>query len=184
MKAALISAILVLSLAVAGPAVSDQKDPRLEELFGQLHKVTDPIEALQVEQVIWRLWGQSGSETVDLLLGRGTEAMAARSFEPALALFNAVIELAPDFAEGWNKRATLYYMMGEYEASIGDIDRTLELEPRHFGALSGLGLVNVHLERWEDALTAFQRALEVNPTMAGPKANAKAIELKLRGKAI
>jgi tetratricopeptide (TPR) repeat protein len=164
--------------------VSDQKDPRLEELFAQLHKITDSIEALQVEQGIWRLWSRSGSETVDLLLGRGTDAMQAGSYKPARALFNAVIELAPDFAEGWNKRATLYYMMGKYEASKPNIDRTLELEPRHFGALSGLGLVNIHLERWEAALEAFQRAFKVNPTMTGPEANAKAIELKLCGKAI
>ena len=164
--------------------MADQGDPRLDYYFDQLKSVSDPAEARQIEQSIWMMWGQSGSDTLDLLMARGEEAMATQAFDKALALFNSVIEYKPDFAEGWNRRATLYYLMGEYEASIKDIDRTLALEPRHFGALSGLGLVNVALNRLEVALKAFRRALAVNPQLRGTRQNIKALEKKIRGEAI
>ena len=95
--------------------------------------------------------------------------MNHRAFEAALTSFNTVIEMRPDFAEGWNKRATLYYLVGEFERSIADVERTLALEPRHFGALSGLGLINMALERPVEALAAFEAALAVHPHMPNAK---------------
>ena len=182
---AILGALLMLVLtATGGSAMADQGDPRLDHYFDQLKSVSDAAEARQIEHSIWMLWGQSGSDTVDLLMARGEEAMAARAFDKALALFNAVIEYKPDFAEGWNRRATLHFLVGAYVASIKDIDRTLALEPRHFGALSGLGLVNIALDRLEAALDAFRRALAVNPQLQGTRQNIKALEKKIRGEAI
>ncbi len=108
--------------------------------------------------------------------------MNRRNFGEALARFNEVIEKDPEFAEGWNRRATLYFLMGDYEASIADIQSTLALEPRHFGALSGLGLVNIQLERFGAAIEAFEEALKVNPHMPGAKQNIKL--LRRRGQDI
>ena len=95
--------------------------------------------------------------------------MNNRAFDAALVSFNTVIELKPEFAEGWNKRATLYYLMGKFSLSINDVERTLALEPRHFGALSGLGLIHMALEKPARAMNAFERALVVHPHMLHAK---------------
>ena len=184
MKAVLTAFAVALVISLTGPAVADQKDVRLDELFAELHAIGDPLRALRIQQTIWGVWTESGSETVDLLLGKGTQAMAQGEFDKALALFNSVIEIAPEFAEGWNKRATLYYLMGWHEASIQDIDRTLNLEPRHFGALSGLGLVNLALDRLDDALQAFERALEANPHMPNARDHIELLGKHIRGEPI
>ena len=114
----------------------------------------------------------------------GSLAMAGQKLEIALKAFNRIIELAPNFAEGWNKRATLYYLMGNYPASLADIKRTLELEPRHFGALSGLGLVNVELAHDEAALAAFERALAVDPHLDSANKNAEALRERIKQRQI
>ena len=102
----------------------------------------------------------------------------------ALKIFDAIVRKAPGFAEGWNKRATVHYMMGNYEASLADIDRTLELEPHHFGALAGLGLVNIELERDEAALDAFERVLKVTPQSQGARHNIEIVKQRIKDKSI
>lgn len=179
--AALAAIILALSL---GTAMADQNDPRLDTLFQELHDAATVEESMPIQNAIWRIWTQSGSDTVDLLMEKGTGAMQQRDFAVALAMFNAIVEIEPGFAEGWNKRATLYYLMGRHEESLADIDRVIELEPRHFGALSGAGLVNMALERPEAALKAFKRALDANPHMPSAEARVKALERFLRGRRI
>jgi tetratricopeptide (TPR) repeat protein len=126
----------------------------------------------------------SKEETVNLLMIRGVDALSADDLKTAFKVFTEMVEIAPDFAEGWNKRATVLYMLGAYPESIADIDRTLELEPRHFGALSGLGLCNAELEHDEAALDAFERALTVNPHMDGARVNAELLRRKIEDKAI
>ena len=95
-----------------------------------------------------------------------------------------IVEIAPDFAEGWNKRATLFYLLGQFDASMTDIDHTLELEPRHFGALSGLGLIQMILEHDEQAVDAFERALSIHPQMTGPRANIEVLKERIKSKSI
>ncbi len=148
------------SLAIAG-----QDDPRLDPLFARLQKTADPHEAARIQERIWDLWMYSEKEDLNALMKQGTFALGARDFELAMESFNALIELAPNMAEAWNKRATLFYLMENYDASVADVKKTLALEPRHFGAIVGMGLIFDALGQHEAALEAFRRGLEVNPHM-------------------
>ncbi len=173
---------VAIAFGIATPASARQDDTRLDKLFDTLQTTTSKSEAQIVAARIWELWFQSGRPDIDNLLARGGEAMNRGDFKEALDRFNDVIAEDPDLAEGWNRRATLYYLMGEYEASIADIESTLALEPRHFGALSGLGLVNIRLERFDAAIEAFEAALKVNPHSLGARENIRL--LRGRGKDI
>jgi tetratricopeptide (TPR) repeat protein len=171
-------------IAGAGIAAADQKDARLPALFEALQKAPDPVAALEVEAKIWAIWLEANDPAIDQLMTEGSEAMGTQQYGRALEKFNAIIAQRPDFAEGWNKRATLYYLMGNYEQSLADIDRTLELEPRHIGALSGLGLVNLRMEREEAAADAFQRVLAIDPQNGSAKNNLDIVQEILKRKQI
>ena len=173
---------LAIAFGATAPVSARQNDARLDQLFDTLQTTANDREAHIAETRIWNLWFQSGRPDIDHLLALGGEALNRGDFKEALDRYNDVIEKDPDFAEGWNRRATLYFMMGEYEASIADIESTLALEPRHFGALSGLGLVNIRLERFGAAIEAFEAALEVNPHMPGARQNIRL--LRRRGQDI
>lgn len=166
-------------LSAAGAASADQKDGRLDGLFDQLLELPDHSVAQVVEGQIWRIWFEHDDSAIVLLMEQGQSAMGRRDFKSALRSFDQVVAIDPDFAEGWNRRATLHYLMGDYEASLDDIKRTLALEPRHFGALSGRGLVYAALEEWDLALGSFEAALDVNPHMIGARINAEAIRNEL-----
>ncbi|MDA0367137.1 MAG: tetratricopeptide repeat protein [Proteobacteria bacterium] len=170
---------LLLLAQLQSTAFARQDDARLTELFSRLQQTGDEQEARLIEGLIWRLWFESGSPDTDRLIQAGNDAMGAGRFEEALNRFSRVIEVDPSFAEGWNRRATLYYLMGNYEASVRDIQETLLREPRHFGALSGLGLINSTLERWESAMKAYEEALRVNPHLPGAKKNVEDIKKKM-----
>lgn len=166
--------VLALALAVglsAGGAFAAQQDKRLPGLFDKLKGTANPAEAQVVEMMIWQIWAEAGDGATDSLMQLGLGAMQAGDLPGALSLFDAVTARAPNFAEGWNKRATILFMMGAMEKSAEDVARVLALEPRHFGALSGLGLINSHLQREEAAIAAFEQALKVNPHMPGVKIN-------------
>lgn len=180
----LVIAMFLVSLVSLSVAKADQNDPRLDTLFGLLQDEQAEHSARIVEQRIWGVWSESDSPTIVLLLQQGTEAMHERRFEAALQAFNSVIEMEPEFAEGWNKRATLFYLMGRYEESIADVERTLDLEPRHFGALSGLGLIYMQLDDEEQALEAYEQALAVNPHLPLAKLEVKRLRKKVRGNRI
>jgi tetratricopeptide (TPR) repeat protein len=171
-----------LTFSLSGMAA--QGDPRLDDLFSRLKSAQNPVESRFVEQAIWQIWLVSGNAEVDRLMAKGVEAMSERDFNEALVAFDEIVRLAPDFAEGWNKRATLYYLMGNLSASLADIDRTLKLEPRHFGALSGRGLVYLALGREGPALTAFDAALAIYPNLQGRDTHIKELREKLRGQRI
>ena len=176
--------ILVLAAAFSPPAGARQDDPRLDALFERLLAATEFAEARRIESSIWDIWIETGDDALDSLMARGRVAMDIRDYDLALESFGAIVETAPELAEGWNKRATLYYLMDRYADSVRDVERTLELEPRHFGALSGMGLISMELGDEAAALDWFERALVVNPHMLGPKSNIRYLREKLRGKAI
>jgi tetratricopeptide (TPR) repeat protein len=168
--------VTVMAFAWGQPGWSAQDDPRLDDLFALLADAENPERLGQIEQSIWILWLDSGDDGLNQMMQRGVSAMNQGDFPIALAAFNSIIEAAPDFAEGWNKRATLYWLMGDYQASIDDIDKTLALEPRHFGALSGLAMIRSAQERHEDAYQALKKMLTVHPHSPGVRERLKALE--------
>ncbi|MDJ0685325.1 MAG: tetratricopeptide repeat protein [Alphaproteobacteria bacterium] len=156
-------ALLFAAAAFQGPARADQNDPRLDPLFEQLSQAQSPASARVLAGEIWRIWLDSGQDSINILMRQGVEAMNSGRTAEAAEAFDAMVELAPDFSEGWNKRATLRFYEGDFAGSIEDIKRTLALEPRHFGALSGLGMIYDALEEPEGALKAYQAAAEIHP---------------------
>lgn len=139
---------------------------RLDALFQELQGA-DERAAARIEREIWNEWSKSGSAAMDLLLQRGRDAMAAGDTAAAIEHFTALTDHAPEFAEGWNARATAYFQAGEWGPSVNDIAQTLTLNPRHFGALSGLGMIFEQLEQPEKALEAYQAALAIHPRLQG-----------------
>lgn len=131
------------------------------------------------EQGLWRLWSRSGDETVDALLAKGVEEMNAGRLDTAIATFSAVIRRKPDFAEGWNKRATALFLAGEFRKSLADCDEVIKRNPHHFGALAGYGQIYFHLERYAKAIEYWKRALVENPNLAGVEAGIEAAEQRL-----
>lgn len=172
---------LVLFLGTFGFARAAQDDERLDPLFDKLYAAQDPIEVKAAEQAIWTIWLESGSPTVDLLVGGGMQAMQAEEFGKALSFFDVVVEFAPNYAEGWNKRATLHFLMGNTRASIADIEKTLALEPRHFGALSGLATIRENEKDWEAAYQAMRRAVAANPHIQGGKDKLRQLQRRAKG---
>ncbi|MDB5803282.1 MAG: hypothetical protein JWN73_604 [Betaproteobacteria bacterium] len=148
--------------------------PRLKDADG------DVREAAQL--ALWAVWSRSGDERIDALLAHGTLAMNSGRFDEALADFNRVVKQKPGFAEGWNKRATLYYMAGETRRSMADCAEVLKHNPNHFGALSGYGQLYLQLEEPEKALQFFERAYAINPGMTGVAANIAALRRALEGR--
>ena len=171
--------VLASVLSFGPVAMARQDDGRLDNLFSRLKLTSDVQEARLIEGLIWTLWFESGSPDIDRLIEAGNDAMGAGRYEDALARFTRVIERDPAFSESWNRRATLYYLMGNFDASVLDIQETLAREPRHFGALSGLGLINSALERWDSAVKAYAAALRVNPFLPGAKKNVEDLRKKL-----
>lgn len=182
-RAALLS-VLVVVIGWVPQAISDQTDERLDVLFERLRVAPDAREGQQITAKIWAIWRQTSNEIANTYMGRGFRDMASEHYEDALAAFNKVVETAPDYAEGWNARATLLYVMGDYAGSVADIERTLALEPRHFGAWSGLGLVHMNLENDTAALEAFKKALSFNPHLISSMRNIEIIKKRLEDKII
>lgn len=153
------------------PLHADQTDKRLPELFKQLQNAANPMEASVAQARIWAIWMESNNATIDEWMRKGIEAMNNGQHAEALSYFNRVVQKKPQFAEAWNKRALLYYMMGDYARSMADIEHTLELEPRHFGAISGIGLIEVAKGNDSAAIKAFERVLHLAPQNAHAKDN-------------
>jgi tetratricopeptide (TPR) repeat protein len=128
------------------------------------------------EQGLWLLWLRSGDADIDALMARGIEQMQGGDLTRAITTFSEIIRKKPEFAEGWNKRATAYFLAGEHQKSIADCGEVLERNPGHFGALSGMGQIHLKLENYAEALKWFRRALEVNPNMVGVEINIRSIE--------
>ena len=145
-------------------ARSDQTDPRLPELFAQLASSEDVARSHALEREIWGIWLTTKRAEIAALLDEGVRAMGAGDIAVAVERFDKLVEKAPDFAEGWNKRATALYLKQDYAGSMRDIERTLALEPRHFGAISGMGLILIATGDLRGAMNAFEAVLKINPT--------------------
>ena len=177
--------IVVLSaLTTSGPTRSDQSDPRLPGLFAQLQAAPSAEAAQPLAAQIWSLWMQAGGPVADQLMAIGLSAMNAGDYRVALDAFGQLVEDKPAFAEGWNKRATLLYLLGRYQESVADIAKVLALEPRHFGALSGLALCDEQLGKDGDALQALRRTAAVFPKMPSLKERIEALTKKVEGEPI
>jgi len=162
------------AIADEGNAV-EEAEYRLDELFSELQE-SDSKGYFEIERQIVGIWNHSGSASMDLLLERGQMAMALRDFPKAIEHLSALIDNAPEFAEGWNARATVYYLMNEYALSILDIKQTLILNPRHFGALNGLGLIFEELGNPKGAFKAYTMAQSIHPFL--PNVNESLIALQ------
>jgi tetratricopeptide (TPR) repeat protein len=134
------------------------------------------------EQGLWLLWSRSGDPAIDALMAKGADEMEADRLDDAVKTYSEVIRRKPDFAEGWNKRATAYYLAADYRRSLADCDEVLKRNPQHFGALSGAGQIHYALENYELALVWFGRALEVNPNMIGVEMNIQRAKERLQQK--
>lgn len=203
--------ILLTALVVAAPVSAQTREPRparpsqqkklpeapaklpkvgadrargLDFLFGALKAAPNEESARHVEARIWALWTQTNSDTTALLMLRAKTAMEAKENDVALKLLDAVVKLRPDYIEGWNRRATLYYLDNDYTHSLRDIEQVLVREPRHFGALAGLGMIMQELGDDKRALDAFRKALAVNPHLEKVPELVKTLTEKVEGRDI
>ena len=171
-----LTAAFAVFLCSSPIAIADQNDPRLDELFKQLHIEKGQKAGNEITDQIWEIWRESSDDEINKLMYAGVSAMATGRLRRAERIFDEIVYKAPEFAEGWNKRATIYYFLREYQKSAADVRQTLLLEPRHFGATAGLGLIFLSLDYYESALEAFQQALDINPHLTGPKQQIKRLE--------
>ena len=160
------------------------KTHNLDFLFGALKAAPDEASAKHVEARIWAVWLQTPSDTAALLMVRAKAAMDAQKYDVALKLLDAVVKLRPDYVEAWNRRATVYYLQNDYQRSLEDIEQVLVREPRHFGALAGLGMIMQDLGDDKRALDAFRKALAVNPYLDKLPEMVKTLTEKVEGRDI
>ena len=156
---------MMLALALSFPAIShgDQTDQRLAALFETLQSSQDETVLTETEATIWELWYDSGKDEIDELMLQAAELVRAGQLAAAEKIYSEVIAALPGFSEGWNRRATVRFYQRDYEGSLADIKETLRLEPRHFGAIWGLGMILGSQRDFERAILAFERLLEIKP---------------------
>jgi tetratricopeptide (TPR) repeat protein len=166
------------------PKVGADRTRGLDFLFGALKVAPDEASAKHVEARIWALWLHTPSDTAALLMMRAKAAMDAQQMDVALKLLDALIKLRPDYVEAWNRRATLYYLQNNYAHSLADIEQVLVREPRHFGALAGLGMIMQDLGDEKRALDAFRKALAINPHLEKVPELVRTLSEKVEGRDI
>jgi tetratricopeptide (TPR) repeat protein len=156
----------------------------LDFLFGALKVAPDEDSAKSIEDRIWAQWMAAGSDTSNLLMARAKDAVEAGENDLAIRLLDAVIEIRPRYVEAWNRRATVFFAMKDYAASLKDLRKVLTLEPRHFGALAGLGLIMQEIGSDKEALAAYRRAAEIHPHLKGMADKIKSLAEKVDGRDI
>lgn len=174
----LIVAALLPIFFAAAPLHAQTSD--LDSLFDQLAEADDRA-ASRLERQIWREWSKSGSAAMDLLLQRGRDAMSAGDTDQAIEHFTALIDHAPDFAEGWNARATAYFQTGKLGPSVADIVQVLKLNPKHFGALAGFGRILEETDKPDQALKVYLAALAIHPHLKGVSEAAERLQQDAAG---
>jgi tetratricopeptide (TPR) repeat protein len=175
----LIPLILGMALLIPASGVSDQTDARLDALFYTLKTSEISGELQEAEVNIWAIWFESGRDEVDRLMEEGGVAMQSGQLPQAEEKYSQVVKMAPRFSEGWNRRATVRYYRQDYEGSIEDIRQTLALEPRHFGAIWGLGMILGRDRDFSGAITAFERLLEIKPNSRDAKPRIELLKQEL-----
>ncbi len=161
--------ILVLIFINTNFLYAEDRGSQLNRLFNEL-KIENQNLSFEIEQKIWKIWStHPNNNELTSMLAIGSDFVNNNQYPKAIEIFTEVIDLDPSWAEAWNKRATVLYMMGEFEKSQNDIDKVLKLEKRHFGALAGQGLVNIKLQNYEKAITSYEEAMKIYPSMNSPK---------------
>ncbi len=170
MKKLFLYVFLVLMFCGNVLAESKDRDIRLNQLFEQLKKSNNASLAFEIEMKIWNIWSTHPThDSLTQSLAKGSGLISKGELEAAYKIFSTIIESAPDWAEGWNKRATVLYLMGRYQESLKDIDEVLKRESRHFGALSGQGLVQIELKNYEKAIKSYQAVQKIYPSIRAAK---------------
>ena len=163
---------ILLVLLFCGNVIADfqDRDINLNQLFYQLKKSNNTYAAFEVEIKIWNIWSTHPTQKkLTKSLAKGSDLISKGEWEKSYKVFSTIIDVAPDWAEGWNKRATVLYLMGRYQESLNDIDEVLKRESRHFGALSGQGLVQIELKNYEKAIESYQEAEKIYPLISSAK---------------
>lgn len=166
------------------PDTPEQRARLLSDLYAHLATADNASDAAHITDAIERLWAFSGSATIDVLMERAAAAAAAKNNELALKLLDAVVDLAPDFAEGWNRRAYVYYTMNDYERALGDLRRAVALEPNHFKAIEGIAQIFKETGRKKAALKAYQELLQINPNASDVREAVKELTRDVEGQGI
>lgn len=186
--------VAALLLFAAGPALADApsaadagvaaKSRPIDLLYEALASSRDPQDGKALEAAIRKEWLRSGSPSVDLLMQRGLDAFTAKQFDRAFFYFDEVVTLAPGFAEGWHKRATVYYLRNDYTHALRDLEHVLRLDPRHFDATMGLAVMLQELGDKKGALDLYRRALKINPWIEGAQEGIKSLKTDVEGRGI
>ena len=191
----LVPTVLLVALLAAAPVRAEPGDApilnqrviselSLDDLFAKLLANAKSPAGERIEQEILRRFSRSGSPTADLLMSWATDAMEEKDYPHALDILDQIIVVKPDFAEAWNKRATVHFLLDDYGDSLSDIRQTLALEPRHFGALSGFGIILQAIDRNEEAVRVYRRALEINPRLDKVREALEELEKETGGRGI
>ncbi len=171
--------LLAVALLLCQPTFADQKSADLPELFGKLQTVENPQQAVLIETEIWKKWYERDDDAGGEHMDNVVAAMGNGRYTVALTLLDELVTKESDFAEAWNRRATVHYLLGNYKQSLNDIEQTLTLEPRHFGALSGIGMIMLKWGETDKALHAFERVLDISPLNVGATKSVKDLESRL-----
>ena len=170
-----------------GNVIADTKDReiKLDQLFEQLKKSSEATKAIEIENKIWKIWSIHPSNDrrgyrLTELLAQGSFLMAKEELNKAYEIFSQIILVDPNWSEAWNKRATVLYLMGRYQDSLNDIDEVLKRESRHFGALSGQGLVQIKLKNYEEAIKSYQAVQKIYPSIRAAKIMIPQLEQLIR----
>ena len=164
--------------------MADERKNQLNKLFNDL-KISNNDLSFNIEQKIWNIWStHPTNQKLTKMLAKGSDLVNNKKFEDAIEIFSQVIKLDPSWAEALNKRATALYLIGEFQKSQNDINKVLDLEKRHFGALAGQGLVNIELKNYEKAILSYQKAKEIYPTMKSPEIMIKHLKILIKKESI
>ena len=182
MKKFLLFFLILFSITLN--AAANDREEKLEKLFNQL-KINNFNSAYSIEQKIWQLWStHPNDDKLTARLEEGSQFVRDQQLNKAIDIFSELIKIDQNWAEAWNKRATVLYLMGKYELSQADINKVLELEKRHFGALSGQGLVQTALNNYQKAINSYIEAHKIHPNMKSPLIMIEKLKLKIQKESI
>ena len=153
----------IIFLLFSNLIYADQKDSRLDDLFDELFLSSNNVQSNIILSDIWSIWHMADNEETQLTFDKAIQFMDRGDFENSIKLFTKAIDQSPDFAEAWNKRATVYYMIGDFDSSMTDINETLKLEPRHFGAMDGMSLIFININEFKKAIHVYDQMLNIFP---------------------